>query len=132
VRATITRDEAIAVDRRGVTLAGGRRIDADRVVLATGLVPRRAPAWFASDLRIVDAWDEPALHFLPPDGRLLILGSGLSAIDVLGVLEAARFRGRWWWCRAADSCRGRISPTSRRRHRSIRRCSPLHRASCAD
>jgi len=94
VRATITRDEAIAVDRRGVTLAGGRRIDADRVVLATGLVPRRAPAWFASDLRIVDAWDEPALHFLPPDGRLLILGSGLSAIDVLGVLEAARFRGR--------------------------------------
>lgn len=94
VRATITRDEAVAVDDRGVLLAGGRRIAADRVVLATGLVPRQAPAWLASDSRIVDAWNEPALHFLPPDGRLLILGSGLSAIDVLGVLEAARFRGR--------------------------------------
>lgn len=94
VRVSITRDEVVAIDEGGVLLAGGRRIDADRVVLATGLVPRQAPAWLASDPRIVDAWNEPALHFLPPDGRLLILGSGLSAIDVLGVLEAARFRGR--------------------------------------
>jgi len=94
VRASITRDEVVAIDERGVVLGGGRRIDADRIVLATGLVPRQAPAWLASDPRIVDAWNEPALHFLPPDGRLLILGSGLSAIDVLGVLEAARFRGR--------------------------------------
>lgn len=94
VRAALIRDEAVAIDGTGVQLAGGRRVVADRVVLATGLVPRQAPAWLACDRRIVDAWNEPALHFLPPDGRLLILGSGLSAIDVLGVLEASRFRGR--------------------------------------
>ncbi|HTM20026.1 MAG TPA: FAD/NAD(P)-binding protein, partial [Kofleriaceae bacterium] len=94
VRATLHRDEAVRVDDRGVQLASGRRIDADQIVLATGLVPRRAPAWLLADPRVIDAWDEPALHALPPDGRLLIIGSGLSAIDVLGILDAGGFRGR--------------------------------------
>ena len=74
-----------------VVLRGGATLPAEEVVLATGIVPRvHAPRWQA---RVVDAWDECALATLPKQGRLLLLGSGLSALDVLAFLDAQGFAG---------------------------------------
>jgi uncharacterized NAD(P)/FAD-binding protein YdhS len=41
----------------------------------------------------VDAWDERALAALPRKGRVLVLGAGLSALDVLALCEGADFGG---------------------------------------
>jgi uncharacterized NAD(P)/FAD-binding protein YdhS/quercetin dioxygenase-like cupin family protein len=87
------RDEAVAVTRDAVVLRGGATLPAEAVLLATGIVPRVKhvhPHWHP---RVVDAWDECALATLPKQGRLLLLGSGLSALDVLAFLDAQGFSG---------------------------------------
>jgi uncharacterized NAD(P)/FAD-binding protein YdhS len=86
----IVRGRAAAIDDRGVLLDDGRRCDAERVVLATGN-RSRMPA--VTDPRIVDGFSECALAGLPSEGRLLVIGSGLTALDVLTVIDARRFRG---------------------------------------
>ncbi|HXU04164.1 MAG TPA: FAD/NAD(P)-binding protein [Polyangia bacterium] len=85
------RDEAVSVSRDAVMLRGGATLPAEAVVLATGIVPRVKHASFHP--RVVDAWDECALATLPMEGRLLLLGSGLSALDVLAFLDAQGFAG---------------------------------------
>lgn len=89
----VVRGEAVAVDARGVHLADGTHLDADAVVLATGIAPRIAPSPLPADPRILDAWDEAALATLPREGRVLVLGAGLSALDVVALCEAQRFGG---------------------------------------
>jgi quercetin dioxygenase-like cupin family protein len=86
------RDEAVAVTRDAVVLRGGATLPAEAVVLATGIVPRvkHGAVWHP---RVIDAWDECALATLPKAGRLLLLGSGLSALDVLAFLDAQGFAG---------------------------------------
>jgi uncharacterized NAD(P)/FAD-binding protein YdhS/quercetin dioxygenase-like cupin family protein len=89
------RDEAVAVTRDAVVLRGGATLPADVVILATGIVPRVKQAHHRFHPRVVDAWDECALATLPlgKEGRLLLLGSGLSALDVLAFLDAQAFAG---------------------------------------
>jgi uncharacterized NAD(P)/FAD-binding protein YdhS len=87
------RSDAIGVDAHGVHLNDGRVLPAEVVVLATGLAPRIAQQWLAVDSRIIDAWDECGLATLPQNGRLLILGAGLSALDVMSLLNARNFKG---------------------------------------
>jgi uncharacterized NAD(P)/FAD-binding protein YdhS len=89
----VVRGDAVAVDGDAVRLTDGRRLPAEVVVLATGLAPRLAPSELVDDPRIIDAWDECALAALPRAGRLLILGTGLTAIDVVALLESQHFRG---------------------------------------
>jgi uncharacterized NAD(P)/FAD-binding protein YdhS len=89
----VIRGEAIGIDDAGVALADGHHVPAAAVVLATGLEPRIAASILPADPRIVDAWDECALAALPRDGRLLILGSGLTALDVIAFLEQHGYRG---------------------------------------
>ena len=89
----VVRGEATHVDEGGVVLASGARLPAEAVVLATGIQPRLAPGALPEDARIVDAWDESALATLPLTGKLLILGSGLTALDVLAFLDAQAFSG---------------------------------------
>jgi uncharacterized NAD(P)/FAD-binding protein YdhS len=85
------RGEAVAVTPDGVVLRSGTTLPAAAVVLATGIVSRVThPYWHA---KVVDAWDECALATLPKQGHLLILGSGLSALDVLAFLDAQGFAG---------------------------------------
>ena len=85
------RGEAVAVTPTGVVLRNGTTLPAAAVVLATGIVPRVThPDWHA---KVVDAWDECALATLPKQGRLLIVGSGLSALDVIAFLDAQGFAG---------------------------------------
>jgi len=85
------RDEAVGVTRDAVVLRSGATLPAEAVVLATGIVPRVKHAFWHP--RVVDAWDECALATLPTHGRLLLLGSGLSALDVLAFLDAQGFAG---------------------------------------
>jgi len=87
------RDEAVAITRDTVVLRGGATLPAEAVVLATGISPRVKHAHPHYHPRIVDAWDECALATLPMQGRLLLLGSGLSALDVLAFLDAQGFAG---------------------------------------
>jgi uncharacterized NAD(P)/FAD-binding protein YdhS len=90
----VVRGDAARIERDAVVLADGTRLPAQRIVLATGLAPRISASGLPQDSRIVDAWDECALAALPREGRILILGSGLSALDVLAFLDAHRFRGQ--------------------------------------
>jgi uncharacterized NAD(P)/FAD-binding protein YdhS len=85
------RDEAVSASENEVVLGSGHHLPADAVVLATGLTPRlRHAEWRRG---VVDAWNEPALATIPRGGRVLLVGSGLTALDVLAFLEAQQFEG---------------------------------------
>jgi uncharacterized NAD(P)/FAD-binding protein YdhS len=81
------------VEDDAVGLADGRRIPAASVILATGLEPRIATSTLPADPRIIDAWDECALAAMPRRGHVMVLGSGLTALDVIAFLHAHGFRG---------------------------------------
>ena len=71
-----------------ITLAldDGTALAARRVVLATGsaaTAARWAPAGLADHPRFVaDPWDAAALAAVPDDGDVLLVGSGLTAVDL--------------------------------------------------
>ncbi len=90
----VVRREATDIDGDSVKLSDGRSLPAHAVILATGLAPRIAPRWMTTDPRVIDSWDERALVNLPPKGRVLILGSGLSALDVIATMSAQKFAGQ--------------------------------------
>ena len=89
----VVRGEALSVTDDAVVLLDGTRLPAGEVILATGIEPRMSASNLPADSRVVDAWDECALAALPRDGRLLVLGSGLTALDVLAFLDVHGFRG---------------------------------------
>lgn len=100
VRASVTGLESVA-SRYALTLADGTRLFADKVVLATGLLPRhidRLPfsvsrSAQASRRYVADQWQPGAWDGVAHDGRIVYLGSGLSALDGLISSEHAGFRG---------------------------------------
>jgi len=79
-----------------LTLADGRRIEAEEVVLATGHLPPRPPAVMSSDggelkgakAFIADPWAPGALQTIRDDAPILLIGSGLTAVDVVLALQA--------------------------------------------
>ena len=80
--------------RRPVVVeAGGRRRSADRAVLAVGHAPPADPAW-AVALRghpryVADPWGRgDALDRVPAGGPVLLVGTGLTAVDVALSLES--------------------------------------------
>jgi len=92
--ASVVRASAVRVDENAVVLADGTRLSADVVILATGLAPRLSPSSLPRDPRIVEAWDEGALRSLPTSGDLLVIGAGLTALDVVALLDKRGFSGR--------------------------------------
>ena len=91
-------DEAVAVERQGgdwrVRLAMGRSFAADAVVLALGNLPPHAPAAMdaaarASSAYVADPWAMDAEE-APQSGTALLLGTGLTMVDVALSLNAAR------------------------------------------
>jgi len=101
-RLTLVGDEVSEVVRAGgrllVRLALGRAMQADTVVLATGhgapmeIVPQSVR--FARDPRYIpNPWDSGALDRIKPGDRVLLLGSGLTAVDVIASLDSAGHRG---------------------------------------
>jgi len=84
-----------------LTLSNGQRLLADKVVLATGLMYRRADhlpfpvseAVLQSPRYVADQWAPSAWDGVERDDRIVYLGSGLSALDGLISAEHAGFRG---------------------------------------
>ncbi|MBB3120358.1 FAD/NAD(P)-binding protein [Pseudoduganella violacea] len=81
--------EALGVDDDGATvrLAGGVALRAERVVLAFGHFPSADPrvadmGFYASARYQRDPWNSAQLDSLRPEEPVLLLGSGLTAVDV--------------------------------------------------
>ena len=89
------RAEAVDVvpSARGVdvVLANGSIVAGDRVVLAPGPSPQQWPAPLRANGRrwIGDPWAPGALTGLRPDVPVLLVGTGLTAVDVALSLDAA-------------------------------------------
>ena len=78
--------------RRAVQLADGRRIESDTVVLALGNFPPPPPC--GPDHRYLhhpgyhaDPWASGNIRRIGPDEDVLLIGSGLTAVDVLLALR---------------------------------------------
>ncbi|KQW86650.1 FAD/NAD(P)-binding protein [Brevundimonas sp. Root1279] len=84
--------EVRAIEADGVQLADGRRIEAAAVVLATGN-PAPATAEGRSGRLIHDPWGPGALDKIGPEDAVVIVGSGLTMIDMALWLEANGRRG---------------------------------------
>ncbi len=93
------RDSAASVRRAGgrlrIGLRTGQELDADAVVLAVSHTAPDTPA----PLRglpglLADPWDVGALSGVPPDARVLVVGTGLTACDCIAFLLARGHRGR--------------------------------------
>jgi uncharacterized NAD(P)/FAD-binding protein YdhS len=102
-RLTIVQGEAIDVVRGParalVMLADGRAVEADRVALALGnlppLVPGRLdPATLPAGCYVEDPWTAPIAEGLDADDTVIVLGTGLTMIDVALLLDTNDFRGR--------------------------------------
>jgi uncharacterized NAD(P)/FAD-binding protein YdhS len=83
----------------GLTLADGTQVSAQRVVLALGNALPARPAWLegfepgSDDRLLTNPWDENALESIGPDERVLVLGTGLTAIDSILDLAPRLSRG---------------------------------------
>ncbi len=100
-RLEILRAEAVdcAVgDGVALQLADGRSVRADTAILAVGNLPPHHPrglnAAMAGDLYAADPWDEDATSGLTEADTVLILGTGLTMVDMVLKLDAEGFRGR--------------------------------------
>jgi uncharacterized NAD(P)/FAD-binding protein YdhS len=76
-----------------LTLDNGSSVEADAVVLAVGNQAPTAPGVFATlDAPLLSPWDAKALHRIPR-GDVLLLGTGLTAVDVALSLARTRRKG---------------------------------------
>ena len=101
-RACLVRDAVVHVERMpaGVELllASGRSCAAGSLVIAPGLPPARTP-WTHVDhgaprrALVPDPWEPGSFAGLEPSAEVLVMGSGLTAIDVVQGLRRAGHRG---------------------------------------
>ncbi len=90
------RDEVVDLADAGTsylaTLASGAVLTADVVVLALGNPPPRRPRGLAvEDARFApDPWDPALLDRVGPEDRVLLVGTGLTTVDVCAQIAAAR------------------------------------------
>jgi uncharacterized NAD(P)/FAD-binding protein YdhS/CheY-like chemotaxis protein len=84
-------------------LASGRTVLARGVVLAVGLPQARAPwravggdalAAIPRKLLVDDPWEAGALEGIPADESVVVVGSGLTAVDVVLGLRRRGYRGK--------------------------------------
>ena len=80
--------------RRGVLLGDGRAIEADMVVLATGNMAPQTPEcpdpWlYDSRFFVPDPWSADAFEALSPGDPVLLIGAGLTMVDIALKLAAA-------------------------------------------
>jgi uncharacterized NAD(P)/FAD-binding protein YdhS len=98
VQAEVT-DVAIGTSGATLALADGSRIVADSAVLAPGNLPPHTPAGIDPSALpdgsyVTDPWHGDILSGLAPDDTLLVLGTGLTMVDVALLLDARGFNGR--------------------------------------
>ncbi len=91
---------AVAVEGATVRLADGRVVDADAVVLATGnpaprtAEPRHRGPGTTTDRVISDPWASGALDRIGAADDVVIVGTGLTMVDMVLWLQAKGWRGR--------------------------------------
>ncbi|HEV2080218.1 MAG TPA: FAD/NAD(P)-binding protein [Allosphingosinicella sp.] len=110
-RLQVVAGEAVAVTSDGegesVRLAGGETVHADAVILSIGNLPPNAPT-IPADLPpgvfVADPWAGDIAAGLSSGDHVLLIGTGLTAIDAALTLDAAGFEGRI----AAISRRGMV------------------------
>jgi uncharacterized NAD(P)/FAD-binding protein YdhS len=97
------RDEAIdaPLETQGVraTTRGGSRVPGDVLVIATGNAPSRFPLTLPADVAahpsvIAEPWDLRRLRAVDAAARVLVLGTGLTALDVITTLLRRGHCGR--------------------------------------
>ncbi len=102
-RLRIVRGEAVDVEplaaRARVRLAGGAAIDADSVALAIGNLQPLAPAHLDPErlpagCYVADPWTGAFADRLGAGDAVVVLGSGLTMVDVALLLDARGFAGR--------------------------------------
>jgi uncharacterized NAD(P)/FAD-binding protein YdhS len=82
---------AVALRRRSLELAGGRPIECDAVVLALGNFPPPSLPHVPHHHRVIeDPWDPIAFNRIARPEQVLLVGSGLTMVDVALTL-AERF-----------------------------------------
>jgi uncharacterized NAD(P)/FAD-binding protein YdhS len=90
--------EAVDVGPDGVLLANGGTIEADVVILAPGnfkpATPRGIDPAALGPLWVDDPWAEGISDGLGRGDVVMLLGTGLTAVDAVLTLEAAGFAGR--------------------------------------
>jgi uncharacterized NAD(P)/FAD-binding protein YdhS len=98
---TAVRGEAVRLleDGHGVLLTDGREIAADIVVLAMGNLPPRPPGgpdrWlYDTGYFIPDPWAADAFSDIDPGEPLLLIGAGLTTVDIALRLAAEGHRGK--------------------------------------
>ncbi|MDR3616181.1 MAG: FAD/NAD(P)-binding protein [Candidatus Obscuribacterales bacterium] len=94
--------EVIDIERQEeykIFLANGQTIQANAVVLALGNLSAKKPRWTAnlsegSENYLHDPWDNKRLQKIAPEQNVLIIGTGLTAIDKLVQLAEAGHKGK--------------------------------------
>src|SRR5215472_5638193 len=84
---------------RGVLLSDGREIESEIVVLAMGNLPPRRPGgpdrWlYDTDFFVPDPWATDAFADINFDEPMLLIGSGLTMVDIALKLAHGSHRGR--------------------------------------
>ena len=102
-RLNVIAGEAVALRRTeagfAVEMDDGISLAADRVVLAIGNLPPHTPAGLdpaalPADVYAADPWAGDIAEGLAVDDTVVLLGTGLTAIDAALLLETRGFRGR--------------------------------------
>ena len=99
----LVRGEAVDVVPHGagesVRLRGGDTVDADHVILALGNLEPDIPPDVPQSLRtggvyVADPWAADLAGGLDADDQVLLIGTGLTAVDAALILDSAGYRGR--------------------------------------
>jgi len=111
---------AIDAGRIRVAVDGGRTIEADQAVLALGNPPPANPTpgdlpFYSSPRYVRDAWDPEVGRGLSSAAPVLVLGTGLTMIDVALTLDKEGHRGTI----TALSTHGLVPPPHRPPHEAI-------------
>lgn len=102
-RLTLAKGEVVGLERHGagyrLDMADGEGVTADAVVLALGNLPPHTPpgidpAALADGCYRDDPWAGDIAEGLGKDDQVLLVGSGLTAIDAALLLDASGFGGQ--------------------------------------
>ncbi|NML05108.1 FAD/NAD(P)-binding protein [Sphingomonas sp. G-3-2-10] len=91
--------EDVEVGAKARVILGDRTIDADAAVLAVGNLPPHSPPGLDPDALSAnrykgDPWDASMPEGLGEDDTVLIIGTGLTMVDVALTLDAHGYRGK--------------------------------------